>query len=57
MSEIKRNRIKCLCCNDIIESEKRWHFKLCKCGRVAVEGGKDYLKRSGEPSDWEEMSE
>lgn len=52
---IKTNKIKCKKCGDIIESTYRWDFKWCKCGAVAVDGGKDYLKRSG--IDWKELSE
>lgn len=28
-----------------------------KCGDVAVDGGKDYLRRCGNREDWEELSE
>lgn len=57
MKKIKRNKIKCLHCNDIIESQHRWDFRYCKCGKVAVDGGRDYLRRVGHENDWEEMSE
>ena len=30
---------------DIIESVHRHDFKSCFCGRVSVDGGKDYLRR------------
>lgn len=43
---IKVNRVKCLICNDTIESKHRHDFVYCNCGNVAVDGGKDYLKRS-----------
>ena len=42
---ITRNSIKCLVCEDEIESVHRHDFKWCKCGRVAVDGGKAYLRR------------
>ena len=32
-------------------------FKFCKCGAVAVDGGKDYLRRCGNREDWEDLSE
>ena len=54
---IKRNMIRCTQCGDIIESVYRHDFKYCKCGKVAVDGGKDYLKRSGDIENMIEMSE
>lgn len=54
---IKSNKIKCLKCDEVIESIHRHDFKYCKCGAVAVDGGKDYLKRSYMPGcDYQEMS-
>ncbi|WP_082053800.1 DUF7695 domain-containing protein [Gordoniibacillus kamchatkensis] len=59
--QIKRNAIRCLSCNDIIESRSRDDFKTCMCGKVSIDGGLDYLKRSYPPGnyyDWfEELSE
>lgn len=52
---IKRNKIKCLSCGDIIESTHVHDYKRCKCGKVAVDGGTEYLKRAypeGNPYDW-----
>jgi hypothetical protein len=52
---LKRNAIRCLSCNDIIESEFRHDFRTCSCGKVSVDGGLDYLKRSypsGNDFDW-----
>ena len=37
-----RNSIKCNHCNDEIESKYRHDFVTCKCGKVSVDGGKDY---------------
>lgn len=56
---IKTNKIKCNHCNGIIESLHRHDFNWCKCGIVAVDGGKDYLKRTFKNSqdDYTEMSE
>ncbi len=60
-SKIIRNAVRCLSCNDIIESSTRYDFKTCRCGKVSVDGGQDYLKRSfpsGDSTDWfEELSE
>ena len=41
------NKIKCKKCEDIIESKNTNDYKRCSCGAVAVDGGKDYLKRIG----------
>ena len=59
MVKIKRNRIKCNHCGDIIESEYVHDFKSCRCGQVSVDGGCRYLKRSftDSPDDYTEMSE
>lgn len=42
---IIRNSLKCLLCNDIIESKHRHDFVSCSCGNVFVDGGKDYFRR------------
>ena len=55
--KITINRIQCKKCQDIIESRFTHDFVWCKCGAVAVDGGKSYLKRSGEPDDMIDMSE
>ena len=55
---IIKNCIKCKSCGDIIISTYRHDFKRCSCGRVAVDGGYDYLKRSftNDSNDYEELS-
>lgn len=50
------NRAKCNKCDDIITSYHRHDYVSCKCGAVAVDGGTEYLKRTGEISDVTEMS-
>ena len=50
------NKIRCKKCNDIIESKTINDFKKCKCGAVAIDGGKQYLKRLGKLEDIEELS-
>ena len=57
MSSIIRNRARCKKCNDTIESVHRHHFVSCRCGAIAVDGGRDYLRRLGEFADLEELSE
>ena len=54
MIRIKRNKIKCKRCGEIIESFSVHDFKFRKCG--AVDGGHDYLRRCGNREDWEELS-
>lgn len=51
------NKIKCKKCGDIIESKSTNDYKRCSCGAVAIDGGKDYLKRIGNEKDYEEFSE
>ena len=46
---IIRNSALCLECNTEIESRHRHDFVKCPCGAIAVDGGKDYLKRSFMP--------
>lgn len=57
MEKIIVNKIRCQKCGDVINSTHRHDFKFCKCGAVAVDGGKDYLRRYGNRKDWEELSE
>ena len=54
---ILTNKIKCLICQQIIESVHRHDIKGCACGAVSVDGGKDYLRRCGDPENYEELSE
>lgn len=54
---IVTNKAKCKKCGDIIESKHRHDFVFCSCGAIAVDGGKSYLKRVGNPADFEELSE
>lgn len=55
--KIIRNKIKCKCYGKVLESESRHDFKFCTCGKVVIDGGHFYLKRSGNPNDWIELSE
>ena len=59
MEKIKINKIRCKRCGDIIESKTVHDFKFCKCGAVAVDGGKGYLRRCfiNTEDDYEELSE
>ncbi len=55
--EIIVNKIKCKKCGDVIESKHLNDFKWCKCNSIAVDGGKDYLKRIGNLNSYIELSE
>ena len=54
--EIISNIIKCKKCGDIIESKSTNDYKRCSCGAVAVDCGKNYLKRIGNEENYEELS-
>lgn len=45
--------IRCLKCKANIFSMFRHDFKYCPCGAVAVDGGFDYTRVSGNREDWE----
>ena len=45
MKRILMNKIQCNKCGEVIGSTSRHDFKFCKCGAVAVDGGKVYLRR------------
>lgn len=36
--------IKCNICGDKIKSMSRHDYKKCECGRIAIDGGDDYMK-------------
>lgn len=55
--KIIKNSIQCKHCNDIIESIHRHDYVPCSCGKVAVDGGKDYLKRTFSTSPEEDYIE
>ena len=50
-------KVRCLKCDDVIESKHRHDFVWCKCGAIAVDGGSDYLKLTGNFEDWEILDE
>jgi hypothetical protein len=55
ISKIYSNKIKCNSCGDIIESKTVHDFKWCSCGKVAVDGGKEYLRRLA--MSWDEFTD
>lgn len=44
-------KIKCLKCNDIIESKSKHDFKKCKCGACFIDGGDEYTRVGGNLDD------
>lgn len=50
------NKAKCLNCGNVLESHHRHDFKRCSCGTIAVDGGREYIKRCGYPQEYEELS-
>lgn len=50
------NKVKCLNCEQVIQSTHRHDFKTYGCGSISVDGGSWYLKRCGDLDNYEEMS-
>jgi len=46
-------RIGCLNCGEIIESKSRNDFRTCGCGKIAIDGGRDYVKVSANIEDFD----
>ena len=40
-------KLKCLICNEVIESKYTHDFVSCKCGGCFVDGGKEYFRCGG----------
>lgn len=57
MIKIKHNKISCNKCGDVVESTHVHDFKYCKCGNIAVDGGREYLRRIGAIYDFTDLSE
>jgi len=55
--KIYENKIQCKKCGDIIESKTVHDMRWCKCGSIVVDGGKEYLKRTGNDENIIELSE
>lgn len=54
--KILENKIQCLICGDIIESKHTHDFKRCSCKSIAIDGGREYLKRLGKVENIKELS-
>ncbi|WP_425455538.1 DUF7695 domain-containing protein [Cohnella phaseoli] len=58
--QIRKINLNAICCKHClvkIESVSFHEIKFCRCGRVGVDGGREYLKRSGSIDDYWELSE
>ena len=52
----RRNRIKCLHCEDVIEATNEHDFKYCTCGKVGIDGGfRGHWRRLGGQENYKEM--
>tara|TARA_Y100000034_G_C6863267_1_gene393170 strand:- start:265 stop:597 length:333 start_codon:yes stop_codon:yes gene_type:complete len=54
--KILSNQIECLHCGDKPFSSHRHDFRSCECGRTAVDGGMEYLRRVGAIQAYKDMS-
>ena len=55
--KLTKNQWKCLYCDDIIESKHQHHFISCKCGKMSIDGGTEYIRLVGDFSMMQDMSE
>lgn len=46
-AKLKRNRLACMKCSDIIESRSGHDFKHCSCGEMFIDGGLNYMRCGG----------
>lgn len=56
-SVIVSNKAKCLKCLQVVESKSRHDFRYCGCEQLAVDGGKDYVRRLFGEEGYEELIE
>ena len=50
-------RYRCKRCKDVIESKYRHDMQWCRCGAIAVDGGKDYFRGIGDPTLFERVED
>lgn len=48
---IIKNVAECLVCHELVESTHVHDYRSCKCGAIAVDGGREYLRRSAKSFD------
>ena len=49
--KIRRNRLQCKLCGDIIESKYTHDYVMCSCKKCAIDGGKEYVRFSAPKPD------
>lgn len=49
--KIRRNRLQCKLCGDIIESKHTHDYVMCSCKKCAIDGGKEYVRFSAPKPD------
>lgn len=52
---MKVEGIECLKCGDKVWSRHAHDFRWCKCGKVAIDGGRQYTKITGDSSDYKQV--
>lgn len=55
--KIKRNAARCAECGAVVESRHVHDFVSCPCGAMFVDGGREYIRRGGNPDLIEELTE
>jgi hypothetical protein len=55
-TKILVNAVRCNSCKTVALSIHVHDFRSCLCGKVSADGGTEYLKRSGEPHDIEDIA-
>jgi len=48
---MKKTKIKCLKCGDVIQSLSVHDFKWCSCRNIFIDGGNEYLRYGGNVED------
>ena len=57
VQKIKHNRASCKACGDVIESTHVHDFRSCKCGKIFVDGGREYIRVGGDLNLIEDLCE
>ena len=52
----KKNRAKCLNCDDVVESESVSDWVECSCGCLRIRGGSAFLERACNEGKFKELS-
>lgn len=55
--QILLNAVKCLVCEDIVQSTRRHDYRNCFCGNIVAGGGLDYIRRTFITDEYIEMSQ